>query len=158
MTTDATPPIRRREEKRPDYSVYSTLSDCQSALKRLVAEPSKAVGLAGIVNDLDRLLGESAESVGGRVFRPTPHAYVRARHRIMDVYALVGDRLPAPSFIPDGEGGIDIEWVSEDGHEVTLSCRAKPSQKDYIYRDGHGTSLDVSLASLLENLGALSNA
>jgi hypothetical protein len=106
-------------------------------------------------------MNNSTAPVGGRVFKPTPRAYRRARQRIIDVHAIAGDKLPAPTFIPDGEGGIDIEWADSDGNEIMFSCRAESTQKDFIYRkfgNKRGTELDVSLTSLLRHLGDLGDA
>ncbi len=54
-----------------------------------------------------------------------------------------------PEFVPDGEGGIDIEWVNGD-KKMTLSCRGSSTQNDYIYweQGGEYEAKDISFSRL----------
>ena len=37
-----------------------------------------------------------------------------------------------PQFIPDGEGGLDIEW-HRGSKQVSVSCRAQTEEEVYVY-------------------------
>jgi hypothetical protein len=82
------------------------------------------------MDELDSLLDNS--NSGDYIFRPTLYAYRSARQWLLEAYAFMGHRFIRPSLVPDGEGGIDIEWAYKR-REVLLSCRARPIQRDYIY-------------------------
>lgn len=58
-----------------------------------------------------------------------------------------------PAIIPDGEGGIDLEWESADKH-LMLSFRNVPERKDilyYQYNDEYGGD-EINLPLLKEKL------
>lgn len=110
----------------------------------------------GLLDELDRIRVRDGRN-NGRV-ELTVDAYRTAAGLITYLYSRHdSDAFPGPSFIPDGEGGIDIEWES-DGKEVMMSCRAKPGQLEFIYlklSDVPHTDLDVSPDRLYQYLRGL---
>jgi hypothetical protein len=115
--------------------------------------------LNNILDDLAAL--NNKENVDDYIFKPTKRAYRTAEFYVRKLYEKMGDAFPAPSFIPDGEGGVDIEWEVE-GKELTLSCRAKSEQEDFLYvKKGNVppyTELDLSSTKLYKHLQELINA
>jgi hypothetical protein len=110
------------------------------------------------IDELDALL--KAENTNGYTFCPTGWAYQNAKQALEQVSALMGRLFPTPSFIPDGEGGIDIEWERK-GRKVSLSCRAGANQRDFIYWKENGGRYDgdeFSLDLLQDKLIWLNNA
>lgn len=90
-----------------------------------------AFTLKEALTNLDKL--RSNVNRDGYIFRPTPYAHEHARDWTIIAFSRANAGVPAPDFIPDGEGGIDIEWMNGE-REVTLSCRARPTLKgNYIY-------------------------
>jgi hypothetical protein len=73
--------------------------------------------------------------------------------------SILGASFPVPEFVPDGEGGIDIEW-SKNARRLTLSCRAYATHNDYLYweEDGNYDARDITLSLLIERLRWLNNA
>jgi hypothetical protein len=127
------------------------------ALRELL-QPShdeRARRLQSILDELDEL--RHNQDRDGYIFRPTPYAFEHARRWMISAHSLVEQELPSPTFVPDGEGGIDIEWVA-GGCEVSLSCRAFPTLKgNYIYwqdTDDYDAET-VTLSGLLERLSWL---
>jgi hypothetical protein len=115
-------------------------------------------GLQNILSEITAL--ENNKNVEGYVFKPTPHALRTAKFYIEKIYSKMGEAFPRPSFIPDGEGGIDIEW-SAGTNELTLSCRAQTEQEDFLYvrkGDARYTELDLSSTKLYKHLKELNNA
>ena len=98
--------------------------------KPLIFPGDAALGLSETINQLESLL--SNKNVNDYIFKPTHHAYERARRFLIEAHAIMGSHYSQPSIVPDGEGGIDIEWV-RGGKEVLLCCRASEAQRDYIY-------------------------
>lgn len=81
-----------------------------------------------ILRQLDALL--TAENVDGYVFQATPYAYGNATRYLAFADSFIAHQ---PSdIVSDGEGGIDIEWITGN-RKVTLSCRSSNAQNDYIY-------------------------
>ena len=96
------------------------------------------------LDELEALL--ELEGANGYSFRPTQHSYQNAKRYLRDVSDTMGHLFPRPSFAPDGERGIDIEWAKNDRH-VTLSCRAGAIEQDHIYWQ-EGADYDANEASL----------
>lgn len=105
-------------------------------LLRDLIQPShaeKAARLQAISDSLDEL--RHNQDRDGYVFRPTPYALEHARRWAINVHSVL-DALPVPDFVPDGEGGVDIEWTVDE-RLVCLSCRAFPTLKgNYFYWQG----------------------
>jgi hypothetical protein len=108
------------------------------------------------IRELDSIMARGGRN-NGRVGL-TVDAYRKAVGLITYLYSrLDSDAFPDPSFIPDGEGGIDIEWES-DGKEIMMSCRAKPEDTGFIYlnlSDVPHTDLDTSPDRLYQYLRGL---
>ncbi len=106
---------------------------------------------------LDELL--TLENVDGYTFQACLRARVHAELYLEAGTAIMGTDFPAPEFIPDGEGGIDIEW-NRNQRTVTLSCRGNASQDDYIYWEENGEyeAKDATLTRLIHRLNWLNNA
>jgi len=109
------------------------------------------------LSELDRMLG--LENANGYTFQATTKAHEHAKIFLKDAQAILGASLPRPSFMPDGEGGIDIEWDRGD-RNVTLSCRGRANQIDFIYWEENGAydGHDASLALLISKLNWLADA
>lgn len=85
-----------------------------------------------VFTELDALL--QVDNANGYTFRASPDAHANARRYLQSIRFVMESKpyLFVPSVIPDGEGGIDIEW--ENGlRRVAISCRAEGDQKDCIY-------------------------
>lgn len=113
----------------------------------------------GFLRELDVLL--TAENTNGYTFQPSLYAYHNARAYLQALSRVVGRSLPQPELIPDGEGGIDIEW--ENGQKrLAISCRARHDQRDCIYWRQLGVSgyeaRDVTLLKMVERLRWLARA
>lgn len=111
------------------------------------------------VPQLDALL--TAENANGYTFQPTLYAYKHARNYLEVLSRISGRSLPQPDLVPDGEGGVDIEW--ENGsRRVAISCRANPDQKDCIYWREIGAggyeARDMNLLRVMERLRWLARA
>jgi hypothetical protein len=98
-------------------------------------------------------------NTNGYTLQPTTKAYEHAKAFLKNAQAILGPRLPRPSFMPDGEGGIDIEWERGD-RNVTLSCRGRADQTDFIYWEENGDyeGRDATLALLIVKLPWLADA
>jgi hypothetical protein len=107
--------------------------------------------------ELDRML--MLENANGYTFQATTKAHEHAKIFLEAAKALLGQSLIRPSFMPDGEGGIDIEWERGD-RNVTLSCRGRANQNDFIYWEENGDydGRDASLALLIKKLIWLADA
>ena len=76
---------------------------------------------------------QNLENAHGYTFSATPRAYKNAKLFLEGIrFQISADFRLRPSLMPDGEGGIDIEWESGE-KEITLSCRGSESQQDFIY-------------------------
>ncbi len=136
--TEATMPRPVQAKPTQRYDIWRDL------LRDLAPEVDRTIWIEAIKHDLESLLAN--ENTNGYVFRPTGHAYHNARHWIKTAYGLMGNLYFRPSFTPDGEGGIDIQWTYKE-KEVSFSCRAKAEYQDYIYwqsEDDYG-AIEVSL-------------
>lgn len=109
------------------------------------------------LDELEALLGLG--DANGYSFRPTRHSYQKARRYLRDASDTMGHVFPRPSFAPDGEGGIDIEWTRND-RQVTLSCRAGANEQDHIYwqEGGEYDANEASLSVLQNKLDWLNDA
>ena len=86
--------------------------------------------LQSILNDINELSKE--EDYDGYIFKPTPHARKSAKRFITETYQKMEGRLPRPRVVPDGKGGIIMEW--RNGADVVkLGCVAADTRRDYIY-------------------------
>ncbi len=77
----------------------------------------------------------------GEFLAPTNFAYQSILKFLDSLSKFFSKRLPVPSFVPDGEGGIRAEWEIQ-GRELRLVCPAKPDWKPYLYHE-EGNSYDV---------------
>lgn len=110
------------------------------------------------IRDLVALL--TVENANGYTFQASLHAYERAK-TYMRLLTLFARPLPRPEFVPDGEGGIDIEW--ERGQKrLAISCRANPEQQDCIYwRDldkGGYEAGEITLGCMMDRMNWLRSA
>jgi hypothetical protein len=107
-----------------------------------------------VLGELDALL--RVENSNGYTFQASRHAYENARAYLESIrFSISSDFRYRPTLIPDGEGGIDIEW--ESGRKrVAISCRANQDQQDCIYwREvgaGNYEARDVSPDGLRDRL------
>ena len=99
---------------------------------------------------------QNLENAHGYTFSATPHAYKNAKLYLEGIrFQMSADFRLRPSLMPDGEGGIDIEWESGE-KEITLSCRGSESQQDFIYWQGDKYDAGDATPELLrERLGWL---
>lgn len=65
---------------------------------------------------------------------PTEYAYKRARNFMLAALETLEYALPIPFYVPDGEGGIRIEWVNGT-RELGLICAASKSRESYLYHE-----------------------
>jgi hypothetical protein len=103
------------------------------------------------LSKLDELL--TLKNENGYIFQASIRAHRNAEAYLEAAASILGTSFAVPEFIPDGEGGIDIEW-SNGQKQVTLSCRATGSQRDYIYWEESGSyeAKDFTLALLVTRL------
>lgn len=100
--------------------------------------------LQNILDDISELSKENDRD--GYIFRPTAHALGTAQRFISDLYKRMEGRLPRPRVVPDGKGGIIMEW--RDGENlVKLGCVSTDKKRDYIYYR-RGNIYDVVEASV----------
>lgn len=93
------------------------------------------------------------KNIDGYIFKPTVHALKAARKYLLMAHIIMGQFYFDPAIIPDGEGGIDLEWESADKH-LMLSFRNVPERKDilyYQYNDEYGGD-EINLPLLKEKL------
>ncbi len=65
---------------------------------------------------------------------PTEHAYTSARNFMLAAFESLEYALPIPFYVPDGEGGIRVEWVNGT-RELGLICAASESRESYLYHE-----------------------
>ena len=100
---------------------------------------------------LDELL--TVENAHGYAIQASTRAHSNTLTYLEPASASLGRLFPKPEFIPDGEGGIDTEW--ENGRRnLTLSCRGRDNQADFIYWEENGDydGAEASLELLLDKL------
>ncbi len=118
---------------------------------RKLASNSAFLSLIPASNKLNALLDN--QNTNGYVFKPTLQAYNNACARLLLAYKLMGRSYFEPSILPDGEGGIDIEWEKDSKH-LLLSCQATSGQRDFLYyqQDDKYEAKDFSVSLLKEKL------
>src|SRR6266404_6623902 len=79
---------------------------------------SASTNTSPFLSDLDELL--TLENGNGYTFQASLRAHSHAEAYLEAATAILGDAFPFPEFIPDGEGGIDIEWT-KNSRRLTLS-------------------------------------
>lgn len=104
-------------------------SDAPGMISQLFS-PIHTLSLDSASKKLNALLDN--KNTNGYVFKPTMLAFNNARTRLLLAYKLLGQAYFEPSIVPDGEGGIDIEW-EKGGKHLLLNCQATSSQKDFLY-------------------------
>ncbi len=112
-----------------------------------------------ISNAIDNLTDlQKNENVDDSIFKPTIHAYLNAREKLLEVHKLMGSRFFYPLIVSDGEGGVDLEWECNE-RTIILSCRAEYDQQDHIYHEkgNEYDSKEYSLAYLKDRLDWLIN-
>lgn len=112
----------------------------------------------GFIRDLDSLL--TLENANGYTFQASVHAYNRAK-TYMRVLAHFIRPLPRPEFVPDGEGGIDIEW-EHGSKRFAISCRATPDQQDCLFwrdlNEGGYQASEVTVGRIVDRIDWLRSA
>lgn len=82
---------------------------------------------------------------------PTEHAYTSALNFMIAAFESLKYALPIPFYVPDGEGGIRIEWV-KGARELRLICPASESREPYLYyEDGDEYAVDERLTDFVLN-------
>ena len=89
-------------------------------------------------SDFTRLLTELAvlklvedNEAEGYLFRPSDHAYEKARGYLITAYRVM-QKFPRPKIELDGERGYVLDW--RVGHKIIrLACRGNSAQRSYIY-------------------------
>lgn len=71
--------------------------------------------------------------------RPTPYAYETAKEFIKSAYTHYVGTAPLPTLGPDGNGGMVVEWQSDQG-TVRLVVADDKNAKTYIYRRANDES------------------
>jgi hypothetical protein len=123
-----------------------------------ISADTSTIGLMRSLNkELDTLL--TLENCDGYIFQASQHAYENAKLYIEMGATFVGPLFRRPEFVPDGEGGIDIEWAN-GGKKMTLSCRGNDTKRDYIYweKDGQYEAKDFTPIRLVNKLLWLDDA
>ncbi len=92
-------------------------------------------------NFRERLFELTQDKYDEEFLAPTNFAYQSILKFLDSLSKSFNKRLPVPSFIPDGEGGIRAQWEIQ-GRELRLVCPAKPDWKPYLYHE-EGNSYDV---------------
>lgn len=100
--------------------------------------------LQNILDDINELSKE--EDRDGYIFKPTPRARRSAKAFITEAYKRTEGRLPRPRVVPDGKGGIIMEWRNGE-NLVKLGCVSADTRRDYIYYR-RGNIYDVIEASV----------
>jgi hypothetical protein len=132
---DALPPISPRArffDREPEAAI--SMPSSQDFWRGVVQAAPNPRGLSGILNAIDAL--QMNENEDGYIFKPLPYASKNAKARIKYVYASldveVRDRLPAPNVVPDGTGGIVIQW-NHAGRALNAGFPPPGGRRDYIY-------------------------
>lgn len=81
------------------------------------------------------------ESYDEDFIAPSAYAYECARDFMFAAFNSFGCKLPVPFYVPDGEGGIRIEW-EQGARELRLICPASDSQSPYLYHE-EGSDYEV---------------
>jgi len=82
---------------------------------------------------------------------PTEHAYTSALNFMLAAFESLEYALPTPFYVPDGEGGIRMEWINGT-RELGLICPASESREPYLYHeDGNEYGIDEQLTDSVLN-------
>ena len=83
----------------------------------------------------------------------TDDAFPRALETLNLLHLFLADTLPRTHLVPDGEGGIRIEW-SRDDRNVRAVIPARADQRAYVYqRTGRDSKIEpLSTTALVEAL------
>jgi hypothetical protein len=136
------------EHQKPDHEV-------QQEIATFYPTTSAVDPVADVFRKLDALL--KLENSNGYEFRASEHAHRNARSYLEGIrFLMETNYLLNPDLVPDGEGGIDIEWEFGD-KQITLSCRARENQQDFIYwqQGDHYQAADASPTLLRDRLNWL---
>jgi hypothetical protein len=112
--------------------------------------------LQRIYDDINELSKE--EDYDGYIFKPTPHARKSAKRIITEAYRKMDGKLPRPRVVPDGKGGIIMEW--RNGADVVkLGCVSTVERRDYIYykRENIYDAVEASVDDLIQWLDWLNH-
>lgn len=90
-----------------------------------------------LLRDLEALAKEEDEP--DFLNRPTPFAYETAKEFIRSAYTHFVGSAPPPTLGPDGDGGMIVEWQS-DQRIVRLVVAPDKNAKTYIYRRANNES------------------
>lgn len=110
-------------------------------------------------NFRERLFELTQDKYDEEFLAPTNFAYQSILTFLDSLSKSFNKRLPVPSFIPDGEGGIRAEWEIL-GRELRLVCPAKPDWKPYIYYeegDSYDVKKDLKVGTFIKWFSWLSN-
>ncbi len=66
--------------------------------------------------------------------QPTSYAVTRTQNLLQDSSAILGNDLPLGTLLPDGNGGIRIEWI-RSVRELSVMVPAKADGKEYLYHE-----------------------
>lgn len=125
-------------------------------LKNTEEEETVNPTLQAIFNDINELSKE--EDYDGYIFKPTPHARKSAKRYIAEAHKRMADRLTRPRIVPDGKGGIIMEW--RNGADVVkLGCVSADTRRDYIYykRENIYDAVEASADDLIKWLDWLND-
>lgn len=114
-------------------------------------EPKEIISptVQAIFNDINELSKE--EDYDGYIFKPTPHSRKSAKRFITEAHRVMGDRFTRPRVVPDGKGGIIMEW--RNGADVVkLGCVTVDTKRDYIYykRENIYDAVEASVDDLIK--------
>lgn len=118
-------------------------------LKNTETDETVSPTVQAIFNDINELSKE--EDYDGYLFKPMPRARRSARRFVAEVYKQMGNRLARPRIVPDGKGGIIMEW--RNGADVVkLGCVAADTKRDYIYykRENIYDAVEASVDDLIK--------
>jgi len=129
-----------------DFHTETTVSLEELAVKTFEREQNKFSSIEinqqeNVQNFREKLFELTQDEYTEEFLAPTNFAYQSILKFLDSLSKSFNKRLPVPSFIPDGEGGIRAEWEIQ-GRELRLVCPAKPDWKPYLYHE-EGDSYDV---------------
>ncbi len=87
---------------------------------------------------------------------PSESAYTRTKTFLYEACKVFEDNLRIPYFVPDGDGGLRVEWEYQ-GREVRLLCPAQDAQSGNIYfEEGEVYGVEeATVTAFLKRLGWL---
>lgn len=105
-----------------------TIADLQMGEQLILARPTPVVE-PPIITDL-RALREEEQSTESPI---TKHAFSMTLELLEYANVILGADLPRTLLVPDGAGGIGIEWLLED-RNLRVIIPAEPEQAAYVYQ------------------------